>query len=115
MRAPSEKWAEFSDKLRLNCESAANEISDSSKPLETRYTNWYGGAVQLARQTIGKTTLKVNRGSKPTIEMKSLQQQKKSLKDEIQSEKNQEEKQRLLTKYKEIQEKATECKVNEKY
>ena len=111
LRAPSEKWADFSDQLRQNCEWAASQISDSSIPLETRYNNWYRGVEQMARQTIGKTTLKATRDIKPTDEMKLLQQRKKALKDEIQNEKDKEEKDKLIADYKSIQEKLTECMV----
>ena len=65
-------------------------------------------------KTIGKTTLKEKRGIRPTDEMKMLQQQKKSLKSEIQNEKNQEERKKLITRYKQVQERLTECTVNEK-
>ena len=114
IRAPSEKWADFSDKLRLNLEKATNELSDPTIPFDTKYKRWYDGIEQMARQTIGKTTIKNKRCSKPTDEMRQLREQKKSLKNEIQNEKNQEEKEKLKAKYREIQDRITDCTVNEK-
>ena len=114
IRAPSEKWADFSDKLRLNLEKATDDITDPTIPFEIRYKKWYDRIEQIARQTIGKTTIKDKRHSKPTDEMKHLKEQKKSLKNEIQSEKNHDEKEKLKTKYREIQDKLLDCTVSQK-
>ena len=43
IRAPSEKWADFSDKLHLNLEKATNDLSDPTIPFDTRYKKWYNG------------------------------------------------------------------------
>ena len=46
--------------------------------------------------------------------MRQLREEKKSLKNEIQNEKNHVEKEKLKAKYREIQDKITDCTVNEK-
>ena len=48
IRAPDEKWAEFSDKLHLNLGKATTKISDPTIPFETRYKKWYDRIEQIA-------------------------------------------------------------------
>ena len=58
INAPTEKWSEYALKLRQEKEKATKTLMDKSKPIDTRYKQWYEIIEKSARESIGKTTYK---------------------------------------------------------
>ena len=95
LKASNEKWAQFAEKLKETEAKATAVISDTSKPFDKRYKEWFSILEDDARKTIGKTTIREGKGPKSSKEVKELQEQKKMLKTEIQKAENENDKNTL--------------------
>lgn len=107
LRASSEKWAEFGEELVTRKTKAQEIIEDKNIPFEERYKKWYKELENAARNTIGKTTFKAGGKEKFSHETKQLQKEKKKLKNQIRSEKDNTKRNQLLEVYRNIKETVT--------
>ena len=73
--------------------------------IESVYRKVFKEIEDAARNTIGKTTFKAHMKRKESEEIKTLKNQKKELKKEINAEKSEEKKKVLIKKHKILQEK----------
>ena len=104
IKASNEKWAMFRSEI-IKQKNKAYEIMDNTdKPFDTRYKQWYQIIDKAARQTIGRTTFKINGKEYQSNELKQMHRQKREIKNEIQNEKDKIKKDSLIAKYKETQE-----------
>ena len=114
INAPATQWTRFSEQLNQHYEKAKAIITNPSENINTKYKKWFMELESAARKTIGKTTIKEGKKQKPSVAVKHLNDQKKSIKVRIQQEKDAEVKDHLIKTYKEVQQKTREQIVFEK-
>ena len=82
--------------------------------MDIRYQKWFNEIENAARMTIGKTTFKEKNKSAISTELRDIQEEKRKLSDQIQSEKDKAKRETLVTMYKCTQAKALDCMAREK-
>ena len=107
LRASSEKWAQFGVQIEQRQTKAKQIITDKSMPFQERYNKWFNQLDTAARETIGKTTFKTGGKEKFSNDVKTMQQEKKVIKQQIRNNMDIGDKGHLIKRYKEIQDKVT--------
>ena len=108
LKAPEEKWKTFEENLKNNYKKATEIILDESLSMDERYNKWFHEIDNAARQSIGKTTYKLNNKKKVSQEIRELQKEKRAIKSQLVGEPDKIKRFQLIGKYKELQEKTNE-------
>ena len=114
IRASDEKWNEFNVQLKKRLPTATNILQNNDIPTNEKYTKWFREIDQAARDSIGKTTLKLKKQQKTTKLQKDLRNKKKKLRNQIQAEKDKDQRALLINNYKNLQERTKEQIANER-
>jgi hypothetical protein len=114
MKAPPEKWAEYTDELNKGITKATESLKETTQPISLRYKKWLNHVEQAAWKTIGKTTIKDGGKENFSGDVKEMRKLKKPLKEKISAEKNCQTKQSLIEEYKILQSRLHDMIVEEK-
>ena len=88
IKASTEKYNQFREKLRRAVKEATKVMKNRDVPMAQRYARWEKLLYQSLISTIGKTTIKLKSSVPPSKELKRLRRQRKELKVQFEREKN---------------------------
>ena len=114
LKAPEEKWKAFQENIWKNIGKAQVILGDECLSMDEKYKKWTKVIEESAWKTIGKTTLTIGNLEKFSDEVEKLRKQKGPLKKEIQTERNEMEKQMLIDQYKNLQDEIRKLIVEER-
>ena len=114
IRAGPNKWKEYEEQIEKIHDKASHILTDTSCNLNKRYKKWYDLLEKTARNTIGKTTVKERNKTTLSTEVANLNQEKRTLKKQIMTEKSIEEKTKQIEIYKKLQAKTRKVLYEEK-
>ena len=107
LQAPEENWTEFNRQLDKR-QLTATQILQSNLPMNEKYRKWFHEIDNAARETIGKTTIKLKKRQRTSNKLKDLRNKKKELQTLIQNENNHEKRKLLIDNYKDLQKQTNE-------
>ena len=99
LKASSERFAEFRNKIGRSVHDAGIIMSDKSTDISKRYKKWEHCLYKAAISTIGKTTRKRNELPPPSNEIKRLRNERRKMKQDFETETKSEEKRLKLDSY----------------
>ena len=114
LRAPEEKWRAFQENIWKNIGKTQMLLSDELSSIDEKYKKWTKVIEESAWKTIGKTTLRIGDLEKFSNEVEGLRKLKGPLKKEIQTERNENEKEKLIDQYKNLQDEIKKLIVEER-
>ena len=114
IRAPQEKWTNFTNALTNSHEKAHSLITSNKGDMNERYNKWLNQIEKAAWGTIGKTTTKNGTKKKVCPELEEKQKNKKNLKNLIGKESDKVKKENLIKEYKILQEQIKSIIIQEK-
>ena len=83
LHAPQTNWVKFRHELRRQEPEIKALFQDPAIPVETMYSRWMKKMDTTARISIGKTTIKVNKCEKFSMEIHELRRRKKEIKGKL--------------------------------
>ena len=86
LSAPEEDWTNFRTKLEEEKDNNPNVIASKNQDLDTIYNIWRNKIDNIARKTIGKTTLKTTKNEKISKELKSLRAERNRMRKSFENE-----------------------------
>ena len=85
LKAPEEKWEKYREELWKSVEKAKMIMEDTSMNMTERYTKWEKLIYNAAMKTIGKTTTKCKKVSKPSAELREARKARAESKKEFET------------------------------
>ena len=99
LTAPENQWADFDEKLRNSKTDCYQILLDPKNDFDTNYKIYTNRIEEMARETIGKTTINPNRSNRESRAVKELRSEKRFAKKDFEKETDEHIKGQKLEKY----------------